>query len=99
MSEKMTVIYVTTSKFKEEENKLFGEHCKLADGRVVKEAFEFDFRPVAIPEILEVSIERIVQAEVREAYARVRVPCIVEHAGLIFEDFRAASYPGGLTKP
>jgi XTP/dITP diphosphohydrolase len=41
----------------------------------------------------------MVQAEVTNAYSQIRVPCIVEHAGLIFEEYRALSYPGGLTKP
>src|ERR1044072_9303535 len=34
--------------------------------------------------------------EVRDAYARVLVPCIAEHAGLVFEGH--AEYPGGITK-
>ena len=36
-------------------------------------------------------------AEVTKAYSEIKVPCIVEHAGLIFEGHDA--YPGGLTKP
>jgi hypothetical protein len=36
---------------------------------------------------------------VASAYAQVKVPCIVEHAGLIFDDYKDRSYPGGLTKP
>ena len=33
------------------------------------------------------------------AYSDIKVPCIVEHAGLIFEGYDSESYPGGLTKP
>jgi non-canonical purine NTP pyrophosphatase (RdgB/HAM1 family) len=32
-----------------------------------------------------------------KAYSQIKVPCIVEHAGLIFSNY--SSYPGGLTKP
>lgn len=41
----------------------------------------------------------MVTEEVKLAYSRLKVPCIVEHAGLIFEEYRNDSYPGGLTKP
>ncbi len=36
-------------------------------------------------------------AEAIEAYRQIGVPCIVEHAGLVFDGYD--SYPGGLTKP
>ena len=32
-------------------------------------------------------------------YSEIGIPCIVEHAGLIFEEYEHQSYPGGLTKP
>jgi XTP/dITP diphosphohydrolase len=92
------VVYVTSSSFKKEENKVFVEHCKV-DGRPVKDLFEFQIREVPILEILEVDLCVMVQAEVTRAYSLIRVPCIVEHAGLIFDDYRDCSYPGGLTKP
>ena len=41
----------------------------------------------------------MVRAEVEAAYSVLKVPCIVEHAGLIFADYLSAGYPGGLTKP
>jgi inosine/xanthosine triphosphate pyrophosphatase family protein len=56
-------------------------------------------RPVPIKEILEVDLQLMVQAEVTSAYSQIRIPCIVEHAGLIFEEYKKDSYPGGLTKP
>lgn len=99
MRSPMTVVYVTSSSFKEEECKLIVEHCVLADGMPLKGNFEFEFRKQSIPEILEVNIEEMVRDEVRAAYAKLRVPCIVEHAGLLFEDYKAVWYPGGLTKP
>lgn len=94
-----TVVYVTSSSFKEEECRLIVEHCALPGGGPVKGSFEFEFRKESIPEILEVNIEEMVRAEVQAAYAKLRVPCIVEHAGLIFEDYKTKAYPGGLTKP
>ena len=99
MSTTTTITYVTSSKFKFEETTLFQEHGVLDDGTPVKSLFSFEFRSVRIPETLEVNIEQMVRAEVREAYAQVRVPCIVEHAGLLFEHFKDDWYPGGLTKP
>jgi XTP/dITP diphosphohydrolase len=41
----------------------------------------------------------MVRAEVKKAYEQLKVPCIVEHAGLIFDGYQNKSYPGGLTKP
>src|SRR5262249_28891850 len=74
------------------------EHCAL-DGVPVKDQFEFVFRDNRIQEELQSDLEVLVQAEVRKAYAQVRVPCIVEHAGLVFEAYVSNWYPGGLTKP
>jgi inosine/xanthosine triphosphate pyrophosphatase family protein len=37
--------------------------------------------------------------EVISAYSQLKIPCIVEHAGLIFSEYADKSYPGGLTKP
>ncbi|TKB75026.1 MAG: hypothetical protein E8D46_03795 [Nitrospira sp.] len=93
------IVYVTSSRFKEEENKVFVANCKLANGTPVKDLFEFDIRKVPITEMLEVDLHVMVQAEVTNAYSQIKVPCIVEHAGLIFQDYTDMSYPGGLTKP
>jgi XTP/dITP diphosphohydrolase len=41
----------------------------------------------------------MVSAEVISAYSQLKIPCIVEHAGLIFSEYADRSYPGGLTKP
>lgn len=93
------IVYVTSSQFKRDENAEFAKVCRLKDGTLVGDEFEFDVRRAEIKEILEIDIATMVQAEVVSAYSQLRVPCVVEHAGLIFQDFRAQSYPGGLTKP
>jgi XTP/dITP diphosphohydrolase len=94
---KIHIVYVTSSNFKKNENEIFVENCKLHDGSLVREKFEFEIRPVPIKEMLEVKIDAMVMEEVTKAYSEIKVPCIVEHAGLIFEGYD--SYPGGLTKP
>jgi non-canonical purine NTP pyrophosphatase (RdgB/HAM1 family) len=94
---KIHIVYVTSNRFKKNENEFFVENCRLGDGTLVREKFEFEIRPVPIKEILEVKIEAMVMEEVTKAYSEIKVPCIVEHAGLIFEGYE--SYPGGLTKP
>lgn len=94
-----TIMYATSSSFKVEECKLIVAHCLLADRTPVNRSFQFEFQTVAITETLEVDIEQMVRAEAKEAYSTLRVPCIVEHAGLIFEKYKDRGYPGGLTKP
>jgi XTP/dITP diphosphohydrolase len=96
---RIDVTYVTSSPFKVEENGIFRTQWRLKSGERVDQIFNFDLRQVAIAEVLEVSIEKMVRQEVKAAYARLRVPCIVEHAGLIFVDYEDHDYPGGLTKP
>jgi inosine/xanthosine triphosphate pyrophosphatase family protein len=99
MAKRIRIAYVTSSTFKKQENAEFAKVCYLNDGTLVGDAFEFDLRSTEIKEILEVDLATMVQAEVISAYSQLKVPCIVEHAGLIFEDFLGQSYPGGLTKP
>ena len=91
------VVYVTKSQFKAEENAAFLKVAKLSDGRWVRDLFDFQIRKVDVKEILEVDLTAMVMAEVTKAYSEIKVPCIVEHAGLVFEPF--SDYPGGLTKP
>jgi inosine/xanthosine triphosphate pyrophosphatase family protein len=93
------VTYVTSSDFKKEENAVFSRVCTLLDGTPVSDLYAFDIREVSIRETLEVDITLMVTEEVKSAYARLKVPCIVEHAGLIFDLYRDSGYPGGLTKP
>lgn len=95
----INVNYVTSSDYKREENKVFLDKCTLSDGSKVCDNFKFNLYKLNIPERLEVDLEQIVIHEVREAYNILKVPCIVEHAGLIFEKYIGRNYPGGLTKP
>jgi inosine/xanthosine triphosphate pyrophosphatase family protein len=93
------IVYVTSSQFKREEVAILCEKCELEPGVVVGDRFEFDVRPVEIKETLEVDLHAMVRAEVQAAYGVLRVPCVVEHAGLIFAEHADHGYPGGLTKP
>jgi XTP/dITP diphosphohydrolase len=94
---KIHVVYVTQNEYKKKENDVFVENCQLPDGTPIQNAVEFETRPVPIKEVLDEDLEAMVMAEVTKAYSEIKVPCIVEHAGLIFDGY--ASYPGGLTKP
>jgi inosine/xanthosine triphosphate pyrophosphatase family protein len=97
MASKIVVQYVTSSEFKVQENEAFLKASSLPGGTRVEDAFEFHIRRVQIKEILEIDLCAMVMAEVTEAYSTIKVPCIVEHAGLVFDAY--GSYPGGLTKP
>lgn len=91
--------YVTSSPYKAEENEILVKEGRLKDGTPVSDLFQFDIRKLPISEPLEIDIQVMVQAEVTKAYSIIRVPCVVEHAGIIFDDFKDKQYPGGLTKP
>lgn len=91
------IVYVTASSHKQQETLLFQAEGNLDSGERVREMFEFAFVQVPVKETLEEDLDKMVRAEVLSAYGQVRVPCIVEHAGLIFDGY--AQYPGGLTKP
>lgn len=99
MNGKIPIIYVTSSKHKRDENAELLRSCALNDGTPVSDLFEFELREARIKELLEIDLAAMVCAEVVEAYCQLKLPCVVEHAGLIFEDYRTAMYPGGLTKP
>lgn len=98
-TEKLPITYVTSSAFKREEAHILATHLTFSDGKAFSDLFEFSFRQLSIPEMLEVDLVAMVQAEAKSAYRMLKVPCIVEHAGLIFDDFGPHGYPGGLTKP
>lgn len=93
------VAYVTSSPYKREEIALVQTNCRLSNGRLVNEVFSFTIREVSIKEHLEVDLATLVIAEAANAYGQLKLPCIVEHAGLIFDRHYARGYPGGLTKP
>lgn len=93
------VNYVTSSKFKREEIAALESGSTLSDGRPIGSAFTFNVLSLSIKENLEIDIATMVMAEVSNAYSQLKVPCIVEHAGLIFGHHEKKGYPGGLTKP
>lgn len=92
------LVYVTASQYKQEENMEFMRSCHLDDGTPVSDIASFEFAEKPVLQILEVDIAKMVEAGVIKAYTQIRVPCIVEYAGVIFEKYRADFYPGGLTK-
>lgn len=93
------VNYVTSSDYKAKEIDEFVNSCFLSDGSPIRGNFDFRLYANSIHERLEVDIETMVKYEVREAYNKIKIPCIVEHAGLIFDKYKVIGYPGGLTKP
>lgn len=93
------VNYVTTNVHKHEELRIFKNDATFTDGTLIRDVFEINVRPYSIQERLEIDLEVMVRHEVIRAYKLLKVPCIVEHAGLVFDGFEAAGYPGGLTKP
>lgn len=92
------VVYATSSDYKREEVATLPD-LLLSDGHPLNNRIEFDLRSVSLKETLEVDLATMVRAESLEAYRRLLVPCIVEHAGLVFDDYLTKGYPGGLTKP
>lgn len=92
------VVYVTSSPYKREEAAFLAD-IALSDGEAVGSRVDLDIRDLTLKETLEVNLETMVRAESLEAYRHLLVPCIVEHAGLIFDDYADQGYPGGLTKP
>lgn len=90
------IVYVTANKHKAKEVEHVCQGARL-DGVLVRDLFSFDIRPVHFKELLEVDLALKTREEVIQAYSYVKEPCIVEHAGLVFDGYE--SYPGGLTKP
>lgn len=93
------IIYATKSEFKQQELKEWAASGTLLDGRPVAEVLHFDVRNIDVKEVLEVDLQEMVRQEAKRAYEQLRVPCIVEHAGLVFTHRENQNYPGGLTKP
>lgn len=91
--------YITSSAYKREEATLLLAKKCLSDGRLLEEIFEIEFLSNTIQENLEIDLVKLVREEARTAYTKTRLPCFVEHAGLVFDDYEAEGYPGGLTKP
>jgi XTP/dITP diphosphohydrolase len=99
MNSKVDIIYSTTNLHKQAE---IAEACRsisLPDGRLIGEVFNFIFRDGKPIEPLERDLEQMVKHKVASAYKNLLVPCIAEHAGLIFEGYVPEKFPGGLTQP
>jgi XTP/dITP diphosphohydrolase len=103
MSSKIEIVYSTTSLHKKAE---IDEACnsvtlRLPGGKSIPigELFEFKFRDGEPVEPLERDLDQMVRHKCASAYRNLLVPCIVEHAGLIFDDYLPENYPGGLTQP
>lgn len=100
---KISLVYCTGSRYKIEEWRTICAKFSLSkDGGpnvLVGDLFDLEFRRVSLREPLLCDLGQVVREKAISAYEVVQVPCIVEHAGLIFEDLLAHSYPGGLTQP
>lgn len=95
------LIYCSWSPYKKEEWDIAKDALELDSkpGNKLGQLFKFEFRDVPTTEPLLCDLERMVRFKVESAYQSVRVPCIVEHAGLILEGYEVKSFPGGLTQP
>jgi inosine/xanthosine triphosphate pyrophosphatase family protein len=100
-SPRAQIVYCSWSDFKKEEWQAvrFTHSLPSAPDRKLDEMFELQFRKVATKEPLLCDLKEMVRATALSAYQEARVPCIVEHAGLILEGHEDKSYPGGLTQP
>ena len=100
---KTIVRYATKSTFKHDEvNQIISSALlKNRHGASVPAAdyFEVKFPGVSTDEPLERNLEEMVRHKAISAYKRILEPCIVEHAGLILENYSKENYPGGLTQP
>src|SRR4051794_11379712 len=92
------VIYCSWSPFKKEEWDAAKGVFELS-GEKLGRLFDLEFRDVPTSEPLLCDLETMVRFKVESAYRNVRVPCIVEHAGLVLDGYQAKSFPGGLTQP
>src|SRR5262245_29888836 len=95
------LIYCSWSPFKKEEWEAAKGTLELSSrtGTKLGDLFDLEFRDVPTSEPLLCNLEDMVRFKVESAYRSVRVPCIVEHAGLILEGYEGKSFPGGLTQP
>jgi XTP/dITP diphosphohydrolase len=95
------VIYCSWSPFKKEQWSCIKDVFELdgKPGLKLGQLFDLEFRNVPTTEPLLCDLENMVRFKVESAYRAVRVPCIVEHTGLIVEGYEEKSFPGGLTQP
>jgi XTP/dITP diphosphohydrolase len=95
------LIYCSRSPFKKEEWEAVRGTFELPSksGQKLGELFDLEFRDVPTSEPLLCDLHEMVRIKVKSAYRQVRVPCIVEHAGLVLDGYEDKSFPGGLTQP
>jgi len=95
------IVYCSWSQYKKEEWNAARHtfELELYPGYKLGEMFDITFRDVPTAEPLLCDLTEMVRHKAESAYRAVRVPCIVEHAGLILEGYESASFPGGLTQP
>jgi inosine/xanthosine triphosphate pyrophosphatase family protein len=93
--------YCSWSEFKKQEWDVAKRVIELdaKPGVKLEQLFELEFRKVQTTEPLLCDLEKMVRFKVESAYRAVRVPCIVEHAGLVLDGYESAFFPGGLTQP
>ncbi|PSO19367.1 hypothetical protein C7G42_13940 [Bradyrhizobium sp. MOS003] len=65
----------------------------------IGEIVDFRVSDIRTDEPLEIDLVLMVHHKARSAYKNLLAPCIVEHAGLIFDKNSKAGFPGGLTQP
>lgn len=100
---KIKIRYATQNSFKKDEVKQIVSTVELRNkhgaGIHAKDYFEVEFPFVTTSEPLERNLEQMVRHKAISAYKGILEPCIVEHAGLILEDYAEENFPGGLTQP
>ena len=104
MSARIKIIYASSNSFKKQEARAICDTFEIPIGidgaeKKIGELFEFEFRKSGAREILVRDLEQMMHHKARSAYEVLQVPCIVEHAGLLFENLKSENYPGGLTQP
>lgn len=100
-SARAQIVYCSWSDYKKEEWEAVRTTHSLTSlpERNLGDLFDLEFRQVETEEPLLCDLEEMVRHKAFSAYQQARVPCIVEHAGLVLEGHEGNSYPGGLTQP
>jgi XTP/dITP diphosphohydrolase len=100
---RVTIFYATRSAFKKEELDVISKEVDFkdasGDSHKIGELVDFRVSDIRTDEPLEIDLVEMVHHKARSAYKNLLTPCIVEHAGLIFEKNSAKGFPGGLTQP
>lgn len=98
-----TIFYATRNEFKTEELEVISSEIEFEDSiglpHKVGEVLDFKVSDIPTDEPLEIDLVQMVRHKVRSAYKNLLTPCIVEHAGLVFEKNLTVGFPGGLTQP